>query len=52
MSAISSICPKCGSSNVFGPTFVVTSKGEALKYRCVRCGFCQFGPTKDKARHG
>jgi RNase P subunit RPR2 len=47
------MCPKCCSTDVRGPRFIITTKGEErLLYVCMQCGFQQSGPTMEQRRLG
>lgn len=41
-----SICPKCGSANVRGPSYVPNVN--KLQYTCSRCGYFEYRPPKDR----
>jgi hypothetical protein len=54
-------CPKCKGAAWSGPQYVTRKPysgfpeemaernlREALRYQCVRCGFCDFTPTADR----
>ena len=41
-------CPKCSSTRISGPTYRRLGwGGEALIYRCGRCGYQEQRPTRD-----
>jgi ribosomal protein S27AE len=42
-------CPKCDEGTLSdGPRYTVRIMGdEGLLYRCTRCGYGEFDPTKD-----
>lgn len=43
-------CPKCALSEMTGPRYVeggVSYWGEALEYRCPKCGYVSYKPTAD-----
>ena len=46
-------CPKCGGIRISGPVYIraVCPGGrEALRYRCIRCGYSEDQPTVDQRK--